>query len=747
MKMQPLYPDVFFGPVFFASLVSALDNTPAGLAISKEKNATNQLKIALTAVLGGKASKLRIDYIASGKGMLEVADHVNKVKQLLSDQMDFEVKHPSNSEIFYLETGIPRGFYIEGLSPEDEKFLNNLFVNQHLIISSVEMKALGFNGSDPYPVLNKILPLRDRIILTGKNGSVCVIAESKKLQQLKQSIPQPIVISHAQAIAILYKSGFKEEKYGPSILKSLQTIAPNPTLLSEAFKKLSISGYVDLENSENLKVVATPEEYAKILKICDECLQPLDINLCRAIYLETGTFKESITSELLATWLGDDDFALLTGPVIIIGAAGLEKIRALQREWLDIDSDYINLLRYFSPKNDIEGTSADRIIEKSRELAIIPEELPVEVRESTRGDFQISVPAKYKKEILKGFTNFFSEHIQEVYSTILEILYQQTGMREIKPALARLQQDKRVGKGFVSCKNNRNYLVFANKDDIYKFESNWMRYPVSINSFSRSAVILQAKSLGCRYQDFKSCCHYLNIVLENSSPFFGFRCLKPQTQIKMDTENLRKLNCLLDKYVSITPSVHRFIVTILPKMRTSVEWRMVEDSKHYVIAKEIQEKVFDEVMAAVPDLEGLILNWKVQNNYVPLEYQKLTPIQGNVELEQYVGRRSSFDSLAGNMQRLMVEGESTQIFSDYPLNLNDSKGSFNTELSNGPHFYSTPIPSPDPSPHSSPNLTPIPSRAPSPRLIGGNSPGSSSSFSSTDFSSKKAAEEVISFIL
>ena len=594
MRIQP-NSEVFFGPVFCASLYSYLHNTPAGLNILKEKDAVKQLSIALTAVLGEQASKWSISHFISGEGRLEVSNHVDKVKRLLSDQMDFEIKHPSNHEIFYSQTGMPRGFFIEGLSPKNEEFLNNLLIDQHLIISSAEMKALGFDGSDPYPVINKITSLQDGIALAAKNGSVCVIAESEKLQKLKKIIPKPVSLSPTQAIAILYKAEFKEQKYENS-LESLQTIKPNSTQLSEAFTKLSIRCHVDSEyseNSENWEIFALPEEHAKIHKIYDECLQPLDKNLCQDILLEAEADEEKITAETITRLLDNDKFVLLPGPAIIADSSVLKKIRELQREWLDIDSDHINLLKHMNPQREDEADdiNSKRVIYHLREMAIIPLELSLEVRENPDGGFKILAPLKYNNKIIKHLPLFFSEHSLEATPQIMKTLYEQTGIREIKPAFAKLQEDKRVHDGFVTLKDNKNYLVFTEEEDKEKFENYWIRHFVSINSLCKTVIKLEAKSQGCRNEDFESCCHYLKIIAEHSSHYFNFRwCIGPQNMIKIDNENLQKLNNFLASYVLLTPKVHYFIITLLPHMRESGPWQMIQEANNMLSQKKLLKK-------------------------------------------------------------------------------------------------------------------------------------------------------------
>ncbi len=784
MKMQQQ--DVFFGPVFCASLYSYLHNTPSGPAVSKETDAIKKFSIALIAVLGDRASKFNISHIVSGQGKLEVLSHVHKVKQLLSDQMDFEIKQ--NFKIFYSQTGMPRGFYIEGLSTEDEKILNNLFTEQHLIISFAEMKALGYNESDPYAALNQFTSLEDRIVLTGKNGDVCVIAESEKLEQLKNNTPQPIAISHAQAIAIIYKSEPKEEKYEIAPLKSLQSIKPDSAQLAEAFKKLSIKCYVETQTSENFKVTALPEEHAKIHKKYDECLHPLDNHLCQVICMEAETDEKSITPEVLATWLGNDNFALLQGPSIITNPSGIQKIRELRREWLEIDSDYLKLLKYYIPHNEAAEMSAQGVVVQLKEMNIIPLQLPVEVRESNNGDFKISVALKYKNIILKKFVGLFSEHALPVTPEIMKILYQQTGIKEIKPAFAKLQEDGRIGKGFITNKNNRSSLIFADEDDVEKFQSYWLRYVVTINSLCKTVVRLQAKSQGCKSDDFKSCCHYLKIIAEHPSPYFIFFCANPPYIIRIDSENLEKLNNLLASYVSITPPVHNFITKLLPDKREFDSWQMVKECKYYVVSKKILETVFREAMTKVPDickstltgkiieeapcipvdneiwdsadmkegqksftyiklpqLETFISQWKAEHDYVPLGYQNLPLISENHNPEKHFARRSSSasddDKIAENSQTLIPFRKITRDTSEYSIESKNSNDEVTLTLDSDLRTVTSPEPS-----HSSSNdsnLVPTltPGRQESPRsslgldsnfrLIGGLNSGSSPSVSSS----------------
>ena len=312
MKIQQ---EIFFGPIFCASLYSALHNTPVAL-LWLVKRIPQKNKYGLRREFGEKASGLSISHITYGKGRMEILEHVSKIEQLLQGQFEFVTDHPANLENFYLPTGQPGGYYIEGLKPEDEKILNNLFLNQYLIISSSEMKALGFDDSSPrgaFEVLDKIIAIEDCIILTGKKGNVCVVAESEKLQQLKKALPLPVLVSPAQAIAILYHADLREQKNSESISESLEKVQPNPDILSDALEKLSIRCYVELSDSKSIRILALPKEHARIHKIWDKCLQGFNINLRQNLNIEIEQFANSVTSKSIAQWFGHNNFVLSPG--------------------------------------------------------------------------------------------------------------------------------------------------------------------------------------------------------------------------------------------------------------------------------------------------------------------------------------------------------------------------------------------------------------------------------------------------
>ncbi len=255
--------ELFLGPVLCASIYSALSNNSSAQPIFREADPIRKITMALLLLLGGKPGKYGISYITSGKGKGEVTQHAVQISQLLQGKFEFEVDHADNRDHFYLENGLPRGYYVEGLSVEDEKALNNVFLRQFLIVSPSEMLALGYEESKPRSAvqsLKRIIPIEGRIVLTGKNGSACVIAESEKLQLLQKGMPQPIPMSPAKAITILYHADAKHEhKYENINVSSLQENVDDVKQLSKAFKKLSIHCSVNLENSKNLYVVALPD--------------------------------------------------------------------------------------------------------------------------------------------------------------------------------------------------------------------------------------------------------------------------------------------------------------------------------------------------------------------------------------------------------------------------------------------------------------------------------------------------------
>lgn len=703
--------ELFLGPVSCASIYSALNDTSASLSISKEIDPIKKLTMALTHLLGGKTSKYGISFITSGRGRGEVATHAEQITTLLQGKFEFEVDHAANRHHFYLESGLPRGYYIEGLSPDDEKILNKVFLKQYLIISASEMKALGFEASNPRSAigsLSKIVSVENRIVLTGKNGSVCVIAETEKLQLLKRGMPQPIQMSPAKAITILYHAeSKKEEKYSDVNLDSLNQGVDDLKQLSVAFKKLSINCSVDSE-SKNLYVVALPEEQRKIEKIWEESLVEFDINMRQYLNAEIENSTDySVTDASVARFLGNKNFLFLSGPAIITkDLSDLQKLRALRSEWLEIDNDYLKLLNLWAKKAQ---TVPERVTEKLTEHKIIPVTLPVEARESVGNVFKISIPGKYKDPIVKHCLYLVSEHSLEVTPVVEEILYQQTGSKEIKSALSILQKQPRLSAGFTTVKFNKTYIVFADKNDINKIH-NWVRRPVSINPVYKTAVKLQAEANGASSPNFKSGCDFLKIICDH--PYTILSKEEVVTDIKIDPDNLQKLNKVAVNYVLISMEVYTFIQRALT-MWNCENLCLLINSSEFLISREmlvdIYEKMVprlyvstrdtDKVMTnpcfvghdqmcdrsevdeqkdhwyAFNELGKQIVRWKKEYNFTPLAYKPLDPLQYTQTLQQ--------DQKLIQIQPLVDNSVATNTQSFMPVKSNSISGSgsgLNTEL-------------------------------------------------------------------
>ena len=103
------------------------------------------------------------------------------------------------------------------------------------------------------------------------------------------------------------------------------------------------------------------------------------------------------------------------------------------------------------------------------------------MRERSDRIIKISIPVKYKEKILNHLATLFSDHSLEVTPGIVEIFHQQTGTKELQKALAILQKKERVERGLIIQKDQKNYMIFADKIDIERFKYSWVRRPVSIN--------------------------------------------------------------------------------------------------------------------------------------------------------------------------------------------------------------------------------------------------------------------------
>ncbi len=591
--MKAAKQELFLGPVLCASIYSALSNNPSALTIFKEVDPIKKITTALTLLLGAKpGKKYGISYISSGRGKGEVTQHAAQITQLLQGKFDFDVDHSVNRDHFYLESGLPRGYYVEGLSTEDEKTLNNVFLKQFLIVSPSEMIALGFDESQPrsaIAALKKIASkarLEDRIVLIGKNGSACVIAESDILQLLQKGMPQPIPMSPAKAIAILYHADAKYEKID---VNSLQENVDDLKQLSKAFKKISINCSVNLENSKNLYVVALPEEGLKIEEIWKKNLVELDINMCQYLNVEIENTADSITAQSVAFFLDNNNFQFLSGPAVITkDLSNLQKLAALKSEWLEIENDYLKLLS-LQPTDSL--TVPQQVVSKLVEQKIIPANLPVEARESMGNVLKISIPGKYKNRISEHCTDFISEHSLEVTPLVTDSLYQQTGIKEIKSALNALQQQQRLGGGFTTIKSGKTYIVLGDKNDIGKIK-NWVRYPVSVNPVYKKAIKLEAMFKGVASSNFKASCDSLKINCEQTYSLLLNRD-DVATDIKTDPENLQKLNDVVANYVTIGKDVYRFIL----KSLTMHDWENLcvqINPGDYLISKNLLTLLYKE---------------------------------------------------------------------------------------------------------------------------------------------------------
>src|SRR5580692_1444329 len=109
MEIRMRKKETFLGPVFCASIYSALNNP----SILQETDSARRITLALMDILGGKASKYVISYITSGRGKAEVTSHAEQIHLLLQGKFDFEVDHSLNRQHFYLESGQPRGYYVD----------------------------------------------------------------------------------------------------------------------------------------------------------------------------------------------------------------------------------------------------------------------------------------------------------------------------------------------------------------------------------------------------------------------------------------------------------------------------------------------------------------------------------------------------------------------------------------------------------------------------------------------------------
>ncbi len=577
------------------------------------------------------------------------------------------------------------------------------------------MKALGFDSSNPrgaFEALNKIMTIEDRIILTGKKGNVLVVAELEKLQQLKKALPFSVLITHTQAVAILYYAQ-TEEKYDQFIPRSLGKDQPNPAILSNALNQLSIKCVVDFADSKMLKVLALPEAHARIQKIWDECLHELDFNMNQNLILEIEQIAPSVTDKSIAEWFGHDNFVFLPGVAILVkNYLSLQKIKDLRSEWLEIDILYLKLLELFF-KNS-QSTYAKRISIYLKKQRIIPWNLTLNVRESNEDNgrriFKILIPNKYREKILYHFSGFFREHSLEVTPEVVKVLHQQTGTKELKQGLAILQKKERVEKGFVIQKDHKDYIVFAENNDIDSFKYYWVRSPVSVSSLQKIAVRLHAKSIGCQDSDFKSCCNFLKIIADHPSNCF-FNCLGVQNEIKIDTDNLRKLNYLLDEYVIIPFDVYKFIKHYIRDI--SDVSQAVDNNTRFVISKRIVDEIYrrsipksfvssrtgnlmtypcvvgddkvcdfeelaeDEVHFSFAQLDEQIAKWKVDFDYAPKTEQRLENVAWNLsksEAQYYFIKRglsSVIQNLSGNNQGFMATRRTSTVFQ--PPIIEDSK--------------------------------------------------------------------------
>ena len=273
-----------------------------------------------------------------------------------------------------------------------------------------------------------------------------------------------------------------------------------------------------------------------------------------------------------------------------------------------------------------------------------------------------------------------------------------------------MQDKERVERGFIIQKDHKDYIVFAENNDIDSFKYYWVRSPVSVKSLQKIAVRLHAKSKGCKDSDFKSCCNFLKIIADHPSNCF-FNCLGVQNEIKIDTDNLQKLNNVIEEYVLIPLEVYKFIKHFVRNISDVSQG--VANNTYFVISKRIVDQIYrqsipksflsassenvmtypcivgddrvcdaaelaeNELHFSFSQLDELIAQWKLEFDFVPKTEQRLETVAlnlGKSEAQYYFIKRglsSVIQNLSGNNQGFMAPRRTSTVFQ--PPIIEDSK--------------------------------------------------------------------------
>ncbi len=436
----------------------------------------------------------------------------------------------------------------------------------------------------------------------------------------------------------------------------------------------------------------------------------LDINMCQYLNVEIENTAEFITDDSVERFLGNKNFQFLPGTAVITkDQSNLQKLGALKSEWLEIENDYLKLLNLQAPHSK---AVPEKVTLKLVDQKIIPANLPVEARESMGNVLKISIPGKYKSNILEHCIDFISEHALEVTPLVSDTLYQQSGSKEIKSALNALQHQQRLSGGFTTIRSGKTYIVLGDKNDIEKIRS-WVRHPVSINPVYKIAVKLEAAANNAPATNFKAACDSLKIICDSHYSILSKDDVA--TDIKIDPENLQKLNKVAENYVIISPEVYKFILkgltmrdceNLCVEINRKTEYLISENLlgdiyktlvPPFFVSKRVPNKVMtnpcfvgDDYMCDrsevdeqkdhpydFNDLAKEIVRWKIAQHFAPMVYRTLTPLQYQPTLDQE-------QKLMSDIPVVLGVGTNTQSFMPLKGNYHSGSNGIVEELKGNP---------------------------------------------------------------